>query len=47
MSSPVDFGLMVDGADLECLVTGQHHDPHHLLGAHCPASLWMGMTASL
>ena len=25
---------MVDGADLERLVTGQHHDPHHLLGAH-------------
>ena len=34
MSSPADFGLLVDGADLERLVTGQHHDPHHLLGAH-------------
>ena len=34
MSSPVDFGMMTDGADLERLVAGQHHDPHHLLGAH-------------
>src|SRR5215475_1159385 len=34
MGSPVDFGLMVDGADLEDLVAGQHHDPHSLLGAH-------------
>ena len=34
MSSPVHFDLAVDGADLERLVTGQHHDPHHLLGAH-------------
>ena len=34
MSSPVDFNLAVDGADLERLVTGQHHDPHHVLGVH-------------
>ncbi|HXZ76573.1 MAG TPA: hypothetical protein VEH31_37665, partial [Streptosporangiaceae bacterium] len=34
MGLPVDFGLMVDGADLERLVAGQHHDPHSLLGAH-------------
>ena len=34
MDSPVDFGLMVDGADLERLVAGEHHDPHSLLGAH-------------
>ncbi len=34
MGSPVDFGLMTDGADTERLVAGQHHDPHHLLGPH-------------
>ena len=34
MSSPVHSGLTVDGADLERLVTGQHHDPHGVLGAH-------------
>ena len=34
MSSPVDFGLMTDGADVERLVTGLHHDPHDLLGPH-------------
>ena len=34
MSSPVDFGLMPDSADLESLVTGLHHNPHELLGAH-------------
>ena len=34
MSSPVEFGLMTDGADVERLVDGQHHDPHHVLGAH-------------
>ena len=34
MGSPVDFGLMADGADVERLVTGQHHDPHDLLGPH-------------
>jgi len=34
MSSPGDFGLAADGADVERLVAGQHHDPHHLLGAH-------------
>src|ERR1017187_3328860 len=33
MSSPVHSGLTVDGADLERLVTGQHHDPHGVLGA--------------
>ena len=25
---------MIDDADLERLVAGQHHDPHHLLGPH-------------
>ena len=25
---------MTDGADTERLVTGRHHDPHHLLGPH-------------
>ena len=34
MSSTAHFDLTVDSADLERLVTGQHHDPHHLLGAH-------------
>ena len=34
MSSPGDFGLAADGADVERLVAGQHHDPHHVLGAH-------------
>ena len=34
MSAPIEPGLMIDDADLERLVTGQHHDPHHLLGAH-------------
>jgi 1,4-alpha-glucan branching enzyme len=34
MSAPVESGLVTDDADLERLVTGQHHDPHHLLGAH-------------
>jgi 1,4-alpha-glucan branching enzyme len=34
MSSPVDSDLTVDGDDLDRLVTGQHHDPHHVLGAH-------------
>ena len=34
MSSPVHSGHAVDGADLERLVTGLHHDPHSLLGAH-------------
>ena len=34
MGSPVDFGLVTDGADVERLVAGQHHDPHHLLGPH-------------
>jgi 1,4-alpha-glucan branching enzyme len=34
MGSPVDFGLMADGADVERLVAGEHHDPHRLLGPH-------------
>lgn len=34
MSSPVDFDLVSDSADLERLVTGRHHNPHELLGAH-------------
>jgi 1,4-alpha-glucan branching enzyme len=34
MSSPVDSGLVADLADVERLVSGQYHDPHHLLGAH-------------
>jgi|CZKW01.1.fsa_nt_gi 1,4-alpha-glucan branching enzyme len=34
MNSPAHFGMTVDGVDLERLVTGQHHDPHRLLGAH-------------
>ncbi len=28
------MGLAVDGADVERLIAGQHHDPHHVLGAH-------------
>jgi len=34
MNSPVDLDPSVDPADLERLIAGQHHDPHHLLGAH-------------
>ena len=34
MSSPLHSGHVVDGADLERLVTGLHHDPHSVLGAH-------------
>ena len=34
MGSSADSGLTADGVELERLVTGQHHDPHHLLGAH-------------
>ena len=34
MSAPVESGLVTDDADLERLVTIQHHDPHHLLGPH-------------
>ncbi|MGZ8803549.1 MAG: 1,4-alpha-glucan branching protein GlgB, partial [Mycobacterium sp.] len=34
MNSAVHFNLAGDGADLQRLVTGQHHDPHHVLGAH-------------
>ncbi|HXZ73702.1 MAG TPA: hypothetical protein VEH31_22910, partial [Streptosporangiaceae bacterium] len=34
MGSAVDFGLTADAEDVERLVAGQHHDPHHLLGPH-------------
>jgi 1,4-alpha-glucan branching enzyme len=34
MDSPAHLGLTADGLDLERLVSGQHHDPHSLLGAH-------------
>jgi len=34
MNSPVHFNLAGDGADLQRLVAGQHHDPHHVLGPH-------------
>src|SRR6266496_3557632 len=34
MGSLIDFGLADQGTDIERLVAGQHHDPHHLLGAH-------------
>jgi 1,4-alpha-glucan branching enzyme len=34
MDSPAHLGLAVDGLDLERLVSGQHHDPHSLLGPH-------------
>ena len=34
MGSPVDFSPVTEGEDVERLVGGQHHDPHHLLGAH-------------
>jgi 1,4-alpha-glucan branching enzyme len=34
VSSPVDFAAVVDDAEVERLVSGQSHDPHHLLGAH-------------
>jgi len=34
MGSPIDFSPVAEGTDVERLVDGQHHDPHHLLGAH-------------
>ena len=34
MGSLADLGVVADGADVERLVSGQHHDPHHLLGPH-------------
>jgi 1,4-alpha-glucan branching enzyme len=34
MSSLADLGLMPDAADIGHLVTGRHHEPHALLGAH-------------
>ena len=34
MDSQDDLGLTADGLELERLVSGQHHDPHLLLGAH-------------
>ena len=34
MGSLADLGLADQGADIERLVAGQHHDPHHLLGPH-------------
>ena len=34
MGSPVDFRTVTKGEDVERLVGGQHHDPHHLLGPH-------------
>jgi 1,4-alpha-glucan branching enzyme len=34
MSSLVESWLMSDSTELERLVAGQHHDPHHVLGAH-------------
>jgi 1,4-alpha-glucan branching enzyme len=34
MDSPAHLGLTLDGLDLERLVSGQHHDPHSLLGPH-------------
>ena len=34
MDSPAYLGLAMDGLDLERLVSGQHHDPHSLLGVH-------------
>src|SRR5208283_5302289 len=33
MSSPSESVLRAD-LDLDRLVAGQHHDPHHVLGAH-------------
>ena len=34
MGSPVDSELTAEAADVERLVAGQYHDPHHLLGPH-------------
>ena len=34
MSSPSEYALSVEDPDLDRLIAGQHHDPHHVLGAH-------------
>ncbi len=34
MSAPSENVLSVEDPDLDRLVAGQHHDPHHVLGAH-------------
>jgi 1,4-alpha-glucan branching enzyme len=34
MDSSVEVDPRVDRADLERLIVGDHHDPHHLLGVH-------------
>jgi len=34
MSSPVETDLTADNAELDRLVSGLHHDPHSVLGAH-------------
>src|SRR6266567_2117924 len=34
MDSLADLGIVAEGAGVERLVAGQHHDPHHLLGPH-------------
>lgn len=34
MGSLADLGVVAEGADVERLICGQHHDPHHLLGPH-------------
>ncbi|HET9080094.1 MAG TPA: alpha-amylase family glycosyl hydrolase, partial [Trebonia sp.] len=34
MDSLADLGIVAEGAGIERLVAGQHHDPHHLLGPH-------------
>ena len=34
MSAPSEYVLRVEDPDLDRLIAGQHHDPHHVLGAH-------------
>jgi 1,4-alpha-glucan branching enzyme len=34
VSSPSEYVLSVDDPDLDRLIAGQHHDPHHILGGH-------------
>ena len=34
MSSPSEYALSVEDPDLDRLIAGQHHDPHHVLGGH-------------
>ena len=34
MSSPSEYVLSVEDPDLDRLIAGQHHDPHHVLGGH-------------